>query len=482
MSFAAATFVLGSFVGSWGGGIQSELIGRKFSMMINNLIMLVGMLCIRFSHGLPLLFAGRFMTGYTNGANRSCTGPYTSEVCQPAIRKSTATFGVLLYTLGYTILYVLGVMLHWREILSFLAIFPVMFTIMLHFCPKSPTWLIGKGRVSEAMQNMLRLRGDVRVATLDVKRLQDNVKEQQRCQNKLGGGASYMQVLWSSFRQGPFVRPFCVLLIMLTVGMHWTGGVPLSFYLVPILQRSNVPMDPYWAAAIMSCYRLLFTIISTILSTFIPRRPLYIGCCVAAAVGSLLLGTSAYLNTYLQEYQLFQQQYPFAQWFPMLAIFLMYTGFSGGMGPVTFALFGEILPSNLRSMGTGLLSAIGFIDLFCVSKFTPNIESSMGFHGMFWLFSGFGFCVAIFAYLCVPETSGLTLEDIEEHYRKLCYGEHIKLNMEDSNLEAVAIDAEENVLHEPTNTNANEESKSLFHMVKCQKTQLKQTNRREEEV
>ena len=38
---------------------------------------------------------------------------------------------------------------------------------------------------------------------------------------------------------------------------------------------------------------------------------------------------------------------------------------------------------------------------------------------MFWLFSAVGFGVAIFSYFCIPETFGLNLEDIEEHYRKV---------------------------------------------------------------
>lgn len=407
-------------------------------MIINNGIVLVGIICIRFSYGLPLLFIGRFMTGYTNGANRSCVPPYTSEICQPSIRKSTGTFVVLFYITGYALFYVLGVAFAWRDLLSIITIFPCISILLLYFCPKSPTWLMNKGMINEAKDAMIKLRGNEKIAELEIKRLENNIKEQKVCQMQ-ARNKSYLYTLWTSFKQGTFVRPFGVLLILMTIGMHWTGAPPISFYLVPVLQKSKIPMGPYLAAAVLSCYRLLATIIGTILATFVPRRPLYISCFLVASTGSLLFGTSAYLNLF-EWYQSFQEDYPFARWFPMLAIFLMYTGFSGGIGPVTFALFGELLPANLRALGTGLISAIGCISLFCSTKFIPNFEASMGPYGMFWLFSVFGYSMAIFAYLCIPETFGLTLEDIEAHYRKVCYLTTAQIPVEASNINSTRKD------------------------------------------
>ena len=84
-----------AFVGPLGGGIQNEYLGRKISIIINNIVALIGLIYLRFSYNIPLLFVGRIITGYTNRSNRSFLGPHTSEVCQPNIRKTTGTFGEL---------------------------------------------------------------------------------------------------------------------------------------------------------------------------------------------------------------------------------------------------------------------------------------------------------------------------------------------------------------------------------------------------
>ena len=386
-------------------------------MIINNIIVLIGLLCLRFAYGLPLLLIGRFITGYTNGSNRSCIGPYTSELCQPNIRKSTATFGVLFFAIGYALLFSLGVVLKWRDVISIIMIFPCLFIILLSFCPKSPTWLMNKELKNKAMAEMIRLRGNSNAASLEIKRLQDNMDNQKRFK-KESKDTLHLTSLMLSFKQETVIRPFFVCLVIMTLGLHWTGAPPLSFYLVTTLQKCNVPMEPYLAAAIISCYRLIATIIGTFASTCVRRRPLYIGCCLITASGCFLLGTSAYLSLY-DNYTSFQVQYPFVRWFSIFAILLIYTGISGGMTSVAFALFSELLPSNVRSVGTGVVSAIGCVSLFCSTKFTPDIENLCGFHGMFWIYSGVGLGVAIFSYFCIPETFGLELEDVEDHYRKL---------------------------------------------------------------
>ena len=51
----------------------------------------------------------------------------------------------------------------------------------------------------------------------------------------------------------------------------------------------------------------------------------------------------------------------------------MYTGFGLGYGPIVFILQGELLPSDLRSLGSGLLRVFDNISLFIAVKTVPSL-------------------------------------------------------------------------------------------------------------
>ena len=76
--------------------------------MVENAILMCGFVSIWLSHWVPLIFIGRFLTGYANGSNKSSILPYTSEICQPRLRKFTGTLFVTSYTTGYAFMYIFG--------------------------------------------------------------------------------------------------------------------------------------------------------------------------------------------------------------------------------------------------------------------------------------------------------------------------------------------------------------------------------------
>ena len=401
--------------------------------MMSNAIACIGLLCIRFANGFSLLLLGRILIGYANGSEQVCSSPYTGEICDPNIRKFTGTFGGLFYTLGYAIMYLLGAFFHWRDILSVIVIWPILCVLALILCPESPTWLMIKGKTHEAKATMMPLRRNSEDTTNEIKRIEENIEKQSRALESMGD-VSYTQTLYRLSKQGTFLRPFLLLTVLMSIGMQYTGAPPLAFYLVPILQSTNIPISSYTAAALLASYRLVIVVMSTIVSSVVPRKPLLMSACFVVGTGGVILGTCSYFDGFAF-YAPIKVQYPIMQWMPIMSIFLMYTGFSGGLGPVIFTLVGELLPSNLRSFGCGLVSASSFVSLFLVIKLTPFLQKCIGLHGMYWLFSGVAYCLIPFTVLFIPETFGKSLEDIEDHYRQLCHKKTANINQNIPNLE-----------------------------------------------
>ena len=56
------------------------------------------------------------------------------------------------------------------------------------------------------------------------------------------------------------------------------------------------------------------------------------------------------------------------------------------------------------------------------------IKSTLWIDGLFWLFSGVSIFAMLFAYFRVSDTFGKTLEDIEDHYRRICSHSNLTKN------------------------------------------------------
>ncbi len=53
---------------------------------------------------------------------------------------------------------------------------------------------------------------------------------------------------------------------------------------------------------------------------------------------------------------------------------------------------------------------------FLVLKFFPAITQSIGFHGLFWIYSAFSLVGGFYGYIFIPETKGKSLKEIESYF------------------------------------------------------------------
>ena len=78
---------------------------------------------------------------------------------------------------------------------------------------------------------------------------------------------------------------------------------------------------------------------------------------------------------------------------------------------------GELLPARARSFGSGLLGFLDNLVLFFVTKSVPAMFEALGVHGTFLLSACCASFMLIVSFFCMPETSGMSLEEIEDMYR-----------------------------------------------------------------
>lgn len=411
-SWFASILALGCVTGALTGGYTCERFGRKRSMMMDCIGYIVGFLMIGFGYNFPLLLVGRFLTGHFAGSNLVCTPIFVGETSHPSIRGLTGSMLIILYCSGFTLSMFLGAVFPWRTVICLATIPPILSFILLSIVKESPSWLLRQDREDEAYSALFFYRGSEFVVREELDKMKENIRRLEK--QKEAYGTSKVQQLKAKIKRmvdPSFLKPFLLLNLMLNIGLEWGGFPALAFYMHTILEKVEVPFDTYWIAVVLSAFRTVVSIGLSFILVKVPRRPMYLFSGSLVCIALAIQAGYAWFNFCIPEEYMFA-----ARWIPFLAIIIQYLGFGLGYGVIIYNLQGEILPSDMRSFGSGLLGIIDNIVLFLAVKTVPLLISSIGVGGMFFTYCCFTLFTLVVCFFMMPETKGMSLEAIEDFY------------------------------------------------------------------
>ncbi len=159
--------LFGTVLGAMLAGFPGERYGRRDSLRVMAILYLISGLGCAFAWNWYALVAFRFIGGLGVGGS-SVLGPmYIAEIAPAKLRgrlvgvfQFNVVFGILL---AYFSNYLIGLQhfgaTEWRWELGVTAIPAALFFVMLFTIPRSPRWLVKKGRVDEA-RTVLQTTGD----------------------------------------------------------------------------------------------------------------------------------------------------------------------------------------------------------------------------------------------------------------------------------------------------------------------------------
>ena len=409
---------MAGIIGSLCGGYECELLGRKTCLMIENAMVFCSMILGGVAPSFMYLMIGRTVHGYCYGALIGAVPVYVNEICQSQVRSMVGGAMGTFYCLATASVFTLGAMLPWRWLLLVCSALPLLNLVMLIFASESPTWYVLRGRDEDALECLRKLRGNNVVAEQEYHRLTDNFKRHQECANEKKEIPKWRMV-FDLLMEPTFRTPLLSVIALIVLGIHLSGGAPLLLYLNKIIIRTGAPGDPYWIGAALQISRAVLSIISSCYLQFFPKR-------VLCTIGMVIM-TVANLVVWLSV------QYDWAEifgledssvflWMPIVGISLLYLGVASGQCHVIVCLKGELLPSFGRALGSGMLGIFDALTMFTVGKFLPSIDKAIGLGQIFLICAGICICLILIVWLFIPETRGMTLEEIEEHYRIKAYG------------------------------------------------------------
>jgi MFS transporter, SP family, arabinose:H+ symporter len=391
LGLTVASALLGTIVGSMLAGIPGEKFGRRDSLRVMAILYVVSALGCAFAWDWYALVFFRFVGGLGIGGS-SVLGPmYIAEIAPAKWRGRLVGFfqlnvvaGILL---AYFSNYIIGAIgfneTEWRWKLGISALPALLFLAMLFVIPRSPRWLISKGRIDEARE-VLRQIGEP-----DVEGETSRIVASANLNRSHGAEPLFR----AKYRIPIFLA--------VTIGMfnQLSGINAILYYLNDIFAKAGfTKVSGDLQAVVIGGTNLLFTMIAMSIIDRVGRKSLLL-------VGSL--GTAACLGGVAAVFISGKYQ-DLLVW--LLVGFIAFFAFS--QGAVIWVYLSEVFPTAVRAKGQSLGSFTHWFMNAAISWTFP-ILAKWSKPIPFVFFSAMmalQFFVVLFFY---PETKGATLEEMQ---------------------------------------------------------------------
>jgi SP family arabinose:H+ symporter-like MFS transporter len=384
--------IWGTVVGAMLAGIPGERYGRRDSLRIMALFYLVSALGCALAWNWWSLVVFRFIGGLGIGGSSVLAPMYIAEVAPAKWRgrlvglfQFNVVFGILLaYFSNYLIaLPNLGPS-EWRWDLGVAAFPAALFFVMLFTIPRSPRWLVKKGRVAEA-RSVLQMTGDENYER-DLQEIVESIDvEQKQAAEKL------------------FSRRYAFpIFLAVSIGMfnQLSGINAILYYLNDIFAHAGFSrISGNLQAVAIGATNLAFTMIAMSVIDKIGRKTLLLVGSVGTA--ACLAGVSAIFFAHNHENLLV--------W--LLVGYIAFFAFS--QGAVIWVYLSEVFPNTVRAKGQSLGSFSHWFMNALISGIFPIMAVSSGAYPFvfFSVMMVLQFFVVLFVY---PETKGFTLEEMQK--------------------------------------------------------------------
>ncbi|KAK2749561.1 hypothetical protein FQN55_003261 [Onygenales sp. PD_40] len=406
----------GTFFGAIIAGDLADFIGRRTTIIAGCVVFNVGVILQTASTSLGLLVAGRLIAGFGVGFVSAIIILYMSEIAPRKVRGAIVS--------GYQFCITIGLLLascvdyatqdrkdtgSYRIPIALQMLWALILAIGLFLLPESPRYFVKKGDHKRAAEVLARVRGQ----PLDSEYIQRELAEviaNHEYELQVVPQGSYWNSWMNCFRGGLSNSSSnlrrTILGTSLQMMQQWTGINFIFYFGTTFFQTLGTIDNPFLIGLITTLVNVLSTPISFWAVERLGRRPLLIWGAVGMFVCEFIvaiMGAAAGDNPNAVK--------------AMIAFICIYIFFfASTWGPGAWVVIGEIYPLPIRSRGVGLATASNWLWNCIIAVITPYLvgadKGNLGTH-VFWLWGGLCVTCFLYAYFLVPETKGLTLEQVD---------------------------------------------------------------------
>ncbi|ALC42591.1 sut4 [Drosophila busckii] len=378
-------------------GFVIDWVGRKPTMLGLIPPYMVGWILMIFANNVIMLYFGRFILGVCGGAFCVCASMYSTEISTLETRGLLGSFFQLNTVSGILYGYIVGGYCPLLTINILCAILPIIFAVVHFFMPESPVYLAMKGRQDDATKSLKWLRGQDFDVTPELNKiLQDTTKSDDEPQQNI------FKLLLR-----PITLKGISIAVILQALQQWTGINAIMFYSTSIFEDVGAGLSGRICTILIGATQVIMTLVAALIVDKAGRRILLLISSFFMAVTTTLMGV------YFQMKENDPASVTSIGWLPITSILVFIVFFSIGFGPVPWLIMAEVFTEDVKSVAGSIAGTSNWLSAFLVTLLFPILKNAIGSAPTFWIFAGIAVVAFVYCLLCVPETKGKSIHEIQ---------------------------------------------------------------------
>jgi sugar porter (SP) family MFS transporter len=401
--FIMSMALWGTVLGSLYGGVPTEKYGRKKVLYWIGILFTISSIGTALAPEAYSFSFFRFLGGIAIGASSVTIPTYISEISNSENRgklvgayQFNIVFGILIAFISNYLLKGFGGDSDWRWMLGILTIPSLIYTFLVMSVPESPRWLVTNRNDVEGASKVLQAIGITDVKA-EIAAIQEAQKSEATSINQGFFSGKYNTLLWLAFMLAFF---------------NQLSGINFILYYAPeILERAGIgSKDSLLNSIAIGGTNLIFTFVGLYLIDRLGRKTLLtigsIGYILSLAAVSWCFYSGADTNLLL------------------VFLLLFIASHAIGQGAIIWVYISEIFPNNVRAFGQAFGSGTHWVFAAIITLVTPYfLDKDAGIfkenpYPIFAFFSFMMILQLIWALTKMPETKGVSLEDLQKKLTK----------------------------------------------------------------
>jgi SP family xylose:H+ symportor-like MFS transporter len=412
VGWAMSSALVGCLGGAVLSGALADRFGRKRPLILAGAIFTLSSLGTALSGSFASFVLNRLLGGVAIGLASNLSPLYIAEMAPAAMRGKLVSINQLTIVIGILaaqainwriaepvprgataqqILASWNGQMGWRWMFGVTAVPSLLFFLAMFFVPESPRWLANVGHEERCRRILTKVGGPAyaQAALVEIGKTLPA--------SSAGSRFELRELL------DPRVRPAVVIGVVLAVFQQWCGINVIFNYAEEIFSSAGYGVsDILFNIVITGLVNLMFTFVAIGTVDRLGRRSLLLAGSAALVVVYLLIGACYATGTRGTHV--------------LILVVAAIATFACTLGPVTWVVLSEIFPNRVRGRAMSLAVFALWAGCFTLTYTFPLLNRVLGPAGTFWAYAAICLLGFVFVLLRLPETKGITLEEIESRF------------------------------------------------------------------